>query len=101
MKPIDLLLKQPEDVVDVDALFVRLLEIFSEIQVHRRQKLQRAFMDADEDGDGEMDYDEFKALCSSVGRGIKARYFAFGAAGTGVMELDDMDFSTSVLARRI
>ena len=36
-----------------------------------------------------------------VGRGIKARYFAFGAAGTGVMELDDMDFSTSVLARRI
>ena len=72
MKPIDLLLKQPEDVVDVDALFVRLLEIFSEIQVHRRQKLQRAFMDADEDGDGEMDYDEFKVLCSSVGRGIKA-----------------------------
>ena len=72
MKPIDLLLKQPEDLVDVDALFSRLLDTFSEFQVQRRQKLQRAFQDADEDGDGEMDYDEFKALCEKVGRGIKA-----------------------------
>jgi hypothetical protein len=72
MKPVDLLLKQPEDLIDVDALFSRLLDTFSEFQVQRRQKLQRAFMDADEDGDGEMDYDEFKTLCENVGRGIKA-----------------------------
>jgi hypothetical protein len=72
MKPIDLLLKQPDDVVDVDELFARSIETFSEFQVQRRQKLQRAFLDADEDGDGEMDFDEFKTLCSSVGRGIKA-----------------------------
>jgi len=72
MKPIDLLLKQPEDVIDVDALFARLIEIFNEFQLQRRLKLQRAFLDADEDGDGEMDYDEFKTLCSSIGRGIKA-----------------------------
>jgi hypothetical protein len=72
MKPVDLLLKQPEDVVDVDALFARLLDTFSEFQIQRRQKLQRAFMDADEDGDGEMDFDEFRNLCSNVGRGIKA-----------------------------
>jgi hypothetical protein len=72
MKPIDLLLKQPEDVIDVDALFARHIETFNEFQMQRRQKLQRAFMDADEDGDGQMDFDEFRALCASVGRGIKA-----------------------------
>ncbi len=72
MKPIDLLLKQSEDVIDVDLLFARLIDTFSEFHVQRRQKLQRAFMDADEDGDGEMDFDEFKSLCSSIGRGIKA-----------------------------
>jgi hypothetical protein len=72
MKPIDLLLKQSEDVIDVDLLFARLIDTFSEFHLQRRQKLQRAFMDADEDGDGEMDFDEFKALCTSIGRGIKA-----------------------------
>ena len=72
MKPIDLLLKQPDDVIDVDLLCARLVDTFSDFQAQRRQKLQRAFMDADEDGDGEMDFDEFKSLCTSVGRGIKA-----------------------------
>ena len=46
MKPIDLLLKQPEDVMDVDELFARSIETFSEFQIQRRQKLQRAFLDA-------------------------------------------------------
>ena len=35
------------------------------------------------------------------GRGIKARYYALGAAGTGVMEIDDLDFSVGKMTRRI
>ena len=35
------------------------------------------------------------------GRGIKARYYALGAAGTGVMEIDDVDFSVGKMTRRI
>lgn len=35
------------------------------------------------------------------GRGIRARYFAIGATGTGAMELDDMEFSVGKHTRRI
>jgi hypothetical protein len=35
------------------------------------------------------------------GRGVRARYYALGAYGTGTMELDDIDFSASALKRRI
>ncbi len=35
------------------------------------------------------------------GRGIKARYFAFGANGADVMELDDIEFNIHSLTRRI
>lgn len=35
------------------------------------------------------------------GRGIKARYFAFSASGSGPLELDDLDFSVGKLTRRI
>lgn len=35
------------------------------------------------------------------GRGIKARYYALGAAGTGVMEIDDVDFNIDKMTRRI
>jgi len=36
-----------------------------------------------------------------LGRGLKSRYYSFGAAGTGVMELDSIDFSIGTLTRRI
>ena len=35
------------------------------------------------------------------GRGIKARYFAVGANGADVMELDDIEFNIHSLTRRI
>lgn len=37
----------------------------------------------------------------TLGRGLKSRYYAFGAAGTGVMELDDIDFSVGKHTRKI
>lgn len=36
-----------------------------------------------------------------LGRGVKARYFAFGATGADVLELDDVDFSVAKMTRRI
>lgn len=36
-----------------------------------------------------------------LGRGNRSRYYAIGAAGTGELDLDDIDFSWSKLTRRI
>lgn len=35
------------------------------------------------------------------GRGVKARYFALGAAGDGELSIDSLDFNIATLARRI